>query len=199
MDPFDALIQNRAAAASGWAARTFATGSTFRIFQKKTSKKARKMLVQRIGDGERLVRGKHRDFYTLSLVAQIEWFRNHVRTNRRMKNKRPNFGQAAKLTNLYVKALLGLPSELLHHKRKLEKSAHVILDNVVLKRMWGSRRIGIGPFKNEMEKAGFNKLPTLRELGKKDYLTLQGILATAARKRGVAPILYDYVWAERDL
>jgi hypothetical protein len=198
-DPFDVLIENRSAAASGWAARTFATGSTFRIFQQGTSKKVRRHLVKRIGDGRRLIRGNSREAYTRSLVTEVEWFQSHVRTNRRMKKKRPNFGQAAKLTNLYIKALLGLPLELLNHKRELEKLAHVILDNVVLKDMWGSRSAELGPFRCEMRMAGFEKLPTLSELNKREYLKLQGILADAAHKRGVAPIVYDYVWALRDL
>jgi hypothetical protein len=198
-DQFASLLRDRSVAAVGWAARTFATGSTFRIFRKKTSRRVRKLLALRIGDGKSLVRGAGQPSHTRALVREIDWFRDHVQTNSRMGNKKPNFGQAAKLVNLYVKPLIGLPHALLPHKEKLERNVHVILDNVILKSMWGNRKLGIGPFKQEMEAAGFNRLPQLSGLTKSKYLKLQNIVAEAARKTGRAPIVYDYVWALRPL
>jgi hypothetical protein len=196
-NPFNAVIKRRAEISAQWAKRVFATSSTFRMFDGGQSAKMRELLVKEIGDGSRLAKAKNEREYSRTLRHTIRRFQRRFKMNRNASRRPPGFGQAAKVVDLYVKALTQLPSRLLPHKIRLEKYAHVALDNVVMGHMWGSaRRPGL--FKEAMKGKGFHRRPKLSKLTREDYSTLQQVVANAARQQGLSPILYDYIWALRD-
>jgi hypothetical protein len=126
MNPYDQLVKNRSLVAKTYAAMML-NATTFRMFKKNQSEKIRKFLIRRIGDDSRLSRCENWDDYTRSLAAIIRAYQREFRMSR--TGRKPNFGQAAKVVNLYVKHLLMLPDYLVpYDRRRLEKHAHVPLD-----------------------------------------------------------------------
>jgi len=113
-----------------------------------------------------------------------------------MKHPQPNFGETAKVVDLYVKALTHLPKCLLPHGEALEQRAHVILDNRILARMWGTRQEP-GDFWAEMRALGVSRRPTLNHLDQKTYLKFQQLLAKYAHRKKMSTIAYDYFWTLR--
>ena len=199
MYPYDELRSKRAEISREWASRTCAAGSTFRIFAKRESPRIKEFLIREIGDGSKLARCGDASAYENALRSIIHKLRRRTKTNRKMKHRRPNFGQAAKVVNLYVKALLQLPDYLLpYNKRKLEEYAHVALDSQILGRMWG-RKGKPGHFQKELISAGIKKRPVLSNLkDEHEYSKIQKVLADSCSTRAIPRIAYDYYWALRE-
>lgn len=193
MTSYDELLKDRSGITSDYAARTL-NATTFRMFRKKQSDKIRQFLIKRIVDGNGLANCTASE-YIKKLSTVVQEFRRSFVMN---TGKRPNFGQAAKPVNLYIKHLVATPSYLISDRRRrdLEKHAHVPLDRLILDRMWGAPGKP-GDFREELKTAGIVRRPKLSRLKKKDYLLIQGLLAKAARKAQLPPIAYDYFWAAR--
>jgi hypothetical protein len=192
-NPYSRIGPAQSRIAADWAARNFATGSTFRMFKKGESSKIREFLKKRVNDGRELAKldESRYDEEINGLVRQIQ---RRFRCNKRMHHRRPNFGQAAKVVNLYIKALLLLPHYILRFdKTNLEKHAHVILDGIVLDLIWGRYPSEVY-FRNELKKKSFRK-PQLRSLKKKQYFIIQRLLRTAASGQKIPPIAFDFFWA----
>jgi hypothetical protein len=196
MNPYDELLKNRSLVAKKYAAMML-NSTTFRMFKKHQSDEIRKILIRRIGDGRRLSKCGSGAEYSNRLAAIIGGFRRQFCMSR--TGRSPNFGQAAKVVNLYVKHLLMLPDCLVppHRRRRLERYAHVPLDRQILGRMWGDRKTA-GEFRRELQDSGICHPPALRKLEKRDYMRIQDVLAKAPRKKGVPTIAYDYLYALRD-
>jgi hypothetical protein len=188
-------VKNRSLVAKTYAAMML-NATTFRMFKKNQSDEIRRFLIRRIGDGKRLSRRKTWDEYTRSLAAIIQAYQRGFDMSR--GKRKPNFGQAAKVVNLYVKHLLMLPEYLVPYDRHgLEKHAHVPLDRQILGRMWGDRGKE-GDFRCELCASGIRHLPQLKTLEKRDYNRIQRVLADADRKSAVPTIAYDYLYALRE-
>jgi hypothetical protein len=195
MSPYDQLVKNRSLVAKTYAALML-NATTFRMFKKKQSEMIRKFLIRRIGDGSRLSRCRNWDDYTGSLAAIVRAYQREFYMSK--TKRKPNFGQAAKVVNLYVKHLLMLPEYLIpYDRRRLEKHAHVPLDKQILGRMWGDRGKE-GDFRCELCASGIRNLPQLKTLEKRDYIRIQRVLADADRKSDTPTIAYDYLYALRE-
>jgi hypothetical protein len=194
MNPYDKLVKNRSLIAAHNAAMMF-NQTTYRMFKKGQSERIRKFLIQQIGDGRELSHCNGPK-YAERLTAIIERFRRTFRMSR--TGRRPNFGQAAKVVNLYVKHLLMLPDFLVaYDRRRLQMHAHVPLDRQILGRMWG-RRNKEGDFRRDLNESGISRRPKLKELEKRDYIQIQCVLADAVRSAGIPTIAYDYLYALRE-
>jgi hypothetical protein len=194
MNPYDKLVKNRSLIAAHNAAMMF-NQTTYRMFKKGQSERIRKFLIQQIGDGRELSHCNGPE-YSERLAAIIERFRRKFCMSK-TKGK-PNFGQAAKIVNLYVKHLLMLPEYLVpYDRRRLEKHAHVPLDRQILGRMWGDRSKE-GDFRRELKEYGISRRPELKELEKRDYVRIQRVLADAVRSAGIPTMAYDYLYALRE-
>jgi hypothetical protein len=193
MHPFDELLKQRSSICQEWASTHFAGGGTFRIFAKGQSQKMRRFLNEEIGDGQRFAACKNSSAYSRELERLVRRFQKKFRTNSSMGHRPPNFGQAAKVINLYVKALLQLPPCLFRLRDRIERHAHVTLDNVILGFMWGSREKP-GHFHAAMRNCGTTRRPALSQLDRDSYFAFQGILADSASKRNIPPSAYDYFW-----
>jgi len=195
MNPYHELIKNRSLVAKNYAAMTL-NATTFRMFQKGQADDIRKFLIGRIGDGSELSRCRSWNDYTRNLAAIIRAFQREFRMSK--TKRKPKFGQAAKVVNLYVKHLLMLPDYLvLYNRRRLESHAHVPLDRQILGRMWGERGKK-GNFHLELCTSGIRYRPELRTLEKPDYIRIQRVLASAVRKSAIPAIAYDYLYALRE-
>jgi hypothetical protein len=114
--------------------------------------------------------------------------------NRNSKNpqRRPKFGQAAKVINLYIKQYLLRPSFMGKQEaaraQTLYGYAHVPLDGIVLEHVWvdfGKELSGSGP-------------PKLNRLEKEEYIQIQEVIALHAKKSKLPPLAYDFKWTERE-
>jgi len=195
LNPFDELIKHRSLVAKNYAAMML-NSTTYRMFQKDQSDDIRKFLIRRIGDGRKLSKCRSWDEYTRDLAAIIRAFQRKFRMSK--TKRKPNFGQAAKVVNLYVKHLLMLPDYLVsYNRRRLQGHAHVPLDKQILGRMWGERDKK-GNFRCELCTSGIQHRPELRALEKSDYVRIQRVLADAERKSVIPTIAYDYLYALRE-
>ena len=195
--PFQRISENREKAVVEWAARSFAGSSTFRMFAKNHSENIRKFLQREIGNCSDLSRSHTRAEYTQRLLSCISKFRSSsIRMNSRSKNRgrRPGFGQAAKVINLYIKQYLLRPDFMGRRQaraaRRLYKFAHVPLDRIVLGRVWED-------FQRELSKNGIGSQPKMSRLQERDYSIIQEVIYRNARATGLPPIAYDFNWAER--
>jgi hypothetical protein len=195
MNPYDRLLRNRSEISKNYAAQTL---TIFRMFRKNQSRDIKRFLMDQIGDGRDLAKCANRNEYMRKLAPIVRRFQGKFLTN---NGKRPNFGQAAKPVNLYIKHLLILPDCLFPlskpDKRKLQGHAHVPLDRYVLNRMWGDRKKS-GDFRKELTSAGIKRQPHLRKLEEEDYSRIQKVLAEAPRKKQIPAIAYDYLYALRE-
>jgi len=195
MNPYDLLIKNRSLVAKNYAAMML-NATTFRMFERNQSDKIRKFLIRWIGDGNGLAKCRNGNEYSTKLAAIIRGFQREFRMS--STRQKPNFGQAAKVVNLYVKHLLMLPDYLVPYDRgRLQRHAHVPLDKQILGRMWGDRRKP-GDFRRELCASGISRRPELRAIEKRDYIRIQRVLAGAVRRSAVPTIAYDYLYALRE-
>lgn len=196
MDAYDELLRNPSVTARNYAASMF-NSTTWRMFKKGESKKIKEFLIRHIGDGRRLARCRGQREYDAKLARLILRFCDSFHMNSKMKHRRPGFGHASKVINLYVKHLLLVPEYLRPYKmRSLESHAHVPLDKWVLRRIWGYKKKR-GDFRDKLENSLRHRPPTLNTLEEDDYRLIQRALANAPRKKPIPTIAYDYFYAVR--
>jgi len=194
MNPYDELTKNRSLVANNYAAMTL-NATTFRMFKKNQAGDIRNFLTERIGDGSELSKCKSWNDNTRNLTTVIPAFQREFCMSK--TKRKPNFGQAAKVVNLYVKHLLMLPDYLVpYNRRRLESHAHVSLDRQILGRMWG-KRDNKGDFQVELCTSGIRRRPELKTFEKRDYIRIQRALSGTKRKSAIRAIAYDYLYALR--
>jgi len=192
-NPYREIKRKRREAIVEWASRSFAGGSTFRMFAVGDSNEIRKFLCEEIGDCGKLVRVGTQEEYDKQLFKLIGKLRTKIRLNRNSRGRKVNFGQAAKVINLYIKQFLLFPDfmSLRCPKDHLYRLAHVPLDRVILDHIWRD-------FGTQMEAHKIKRKPALRDLDQRIYTKLQSILAEAARDEKMARLAYDFRWATRE-
>jgi hypothetical protein len=179
-DPFREIRENRRSLAIKWVSRTFAGPNTFRVLPKGKAEKARRSLIENVGDGRNLRTARD----------EGEYDRTHRQIVARMgKTCRLPFGHAVKLVNLYVKELVtrrGVISESL--SRRIYRFAHVTVDRVILDRLRHD-------YPEESKPLALRK--TLKSMNQSEYDEIQAFLRDRAKPSGSPALDYDLRWAER--
>jgi hypothetical protein len=187
-NPFSEIRAIQSQIAAEWAAKTFATGATYRMFREKQKADIEKFLKKKIGNGQRLA-SLSTHAYDKELERLIWQFQLRFKCNDKMSHVRPHFGQAAKVVNLYIRQLLLFPQYLLpYDKKKIEMNAHVILDGKILRQVNDNLKL-------ELKEQGIIKSPQLSTLYKKEYFAIQNVIRVAAKRAKIPPIAYDFLWA----
>ncbi len=189
-NPFQQIKKNRKKMLLRYISRAFATGSTFRMLRSKhKSDWFRSKLQEVLRDGRALARNMTDEHFDGHLIEAIRRLRKA--TGRREK-ERISFGHAAKLINLYVKAL-ALHRDVIPNgiAKKIRKHAHVPLDRIILKR-------AMKDFPNCVSALGIKRNTGVGQISEEQYKGLQSLLRGAARKEGMEPLAYDLWWADRD-
>jgi len=188
-EPFSRLTTHPDHAVAKWASQSFAGGSTFRLFERNSSKKIRKYLRTRVAHCRQLARARNECDFSETHAQLVKGLQRRVKLNSRLKHRPPNFGQAAKVINLYVKQfLLGCDFLRPYPKKELYRFAHVPLDGIVLKQVWED-------FGAQLSCLGLSRRPSLNRLDRSTYAIIQNLLAKEAHKQGLPPLAYDFAWS----
>lgn len=166
-----------------WTSRTFASSSTFRMLPRGKSEAVKEWLREEVGDGRDLSRLPNQNRYDSYLKRLIK---------KLCLNEGLCFGHAAKLMNLYVKALL-TRREILSPRdfRQMCKHAHVPLDRIVFDSFWHD-------FPKCAEKIGLRRHPSIKSISEQEYDQIQDTIRTAAHQERLPAIAYDFCWAIRE-
>jgi hypothetical protein len=116
--------------------------------------------------------------------------------NSKSKNpqRRPEFGQAAKVVNLYIKQYLLRPpfmgKQEAARAQRLYRYAHVPLDGIVLDHVWEE-------FHAELSRQCIKSQPKMGSLRQREYEIIQDVIYRKAKKLGLPPLAYDFRWVDR--
>jgi len=101
------------------------------------------------------------------------------------------FGHAAKLVNLYVKALVSRRDVLsTRNANHIAKYAHVPLDRIMLKRV-------LHDFPEVNSGKAIKRNMAIKDLNEKQYKLIQDKIRVCADNVGMKPLDYDLWWAVR--
>jgi len=189
--PFAKIKRNYRAFQLKYVSRAFATSSTLRMLRKWKHDDIRELMRTSLGNCRVLYRSNSQPRFDRDLKSLIDSVRKKSRHFKRKQHRKICFGHAAKLVNLYIKALVSRRDVLNpRNANHIAKYAHVPLDRIVLKRV-------LQDFPELDSKKAIKRNMAIKDLDEEHYTVIQEKIRVSAHKVGMKPLDYDLWWAVR--